>query len=77
MRIDKIDISSLCPLVSEAEFTVMCDVNNPLTGHDGATFTFGPQKGGTKESLSELEKGIFAFIRSNVFAKRTKIVFTV
>lgn len=61
MRIDKIDISSLCPLVSEAEFTVMCDVNNPLTGHDGATFTFGPQKGGTKESLSELEKGMLHY----------------
>jgi glycerate kinase len=53
-----IDISSIHSAVSEAEFTVMCDVNNPLTGPDGATFTFGKQKGGTPEILEELEHGM-------------------
>ena len=36
----------------------MCDVTNPLCGKDGATFTFGKQKGGTPEILDRLEKGM-------------------
>ena len=36
----------------------MCDVTYPLCGKDGATFTFGKQKGGTPEILDRLEKGM-------------------
>ena len=36
----------------------MCDVTNPLTGPDGATYTFGKQKGGTPEILDRLEAGM-------------------
>lgn len=36
----------------------MCDVNNPLTGPNGATYTFGKQKGGTPEVLERLEQGM-------------------
>ena len=36
----------------------MCDVNNPLTGPTGATYTFGKQKGGTPEILDRLEAGM-------------------
>ena len=36
----------------------MCDVTNPLCGKDGATYTFGKQKGGTPEILDRLEKGM-------------------
>ncbi|MGN0157677.1 MAG: glycerate kinase [Brotaphodocola sp.] len=57
-RVADIDISGLHPAVEEAEITVMCDVNNPLTGPDGATYTFGKQKGGTPEILDELETGM-------------------
>ena len=53
-----IDTTGICPAVAEASFTVMCDVNNPLTGPDGATYTFGKQKGGTPEILDELEAGM-------------------
>ena len=56
--IDKIDISCLCPLVKEANFTVMCDVTNPLLGKNGATYVYGPQKGATAEILCELESGM-------------------
>lgn len=48
-------MSGLHPAVAEAEITVMCDVTNPLTGPDGATYTFGKQKGGTPEILDRLE----------------------
>lgn len=58
IHVAKIDMSGLHPAVPETEFTVMCDVNNPLTGPDGATYTFGKQKGGTPEILNELEAGM-------------------
>lgn len=57
-KVADIDVSGLHPAVAEAEITVMCDVNNPLTGPDGATYTFGKQKGGTPEMLDALEKGM-------------------
>ena len=40
-KVADIDMSGLHPAVAEAEITVMCDVTNPLTGPDGATYTFG------------------------------------
>ena len=57
-RIAKMDVSGLDSRVKEAKITVMCDVTNPLCGKDGATYTFGPQKGGTPEILDRLEKGM-------------------
>ena len=56
--VDRIDMSGLDPRLSEVDFTVMCDVQNPLCGPDGATYTFGKQKGGTPEILDELERGM-------------------
>ena len=56
IKIKKIDISGLNPLIKECRFTVMCDVTNPLCGKDGATYTFGRQKGATPEIQDELEK---------------------
>ncbi len=57
-KVADIDMSGMNPAVKEAEITVMCDVTNPLTGPDGATYTFGKQKGGTPEILDELEAGM-------------------
>ncbi len=57
-KVVDIDSTNLHSAVAEAEFTVMCDVNNPLTGPKGATYTFGKQKGGTPEILDELEMGM-------------------
>ena len=58
IRICDIDTSGLDPRVSECRFTVMCDVSNPLCGKNGATHTFGRQKGGTLEIIDELEGGM-------------------
>ena len=58
IRICDIDTSGLDPRVSECRFTVMCDVSNPLCGKNGATHTFGRQKGGTSEIIDELEGGM-------------------
>lgn len=60
-RVADLDVSGMHPAAAEAQFTVMCDVNNPLTGPDGATYTFGKQKGGTPEILDVLEGGMVRY----------------
>ena len=57
-RVRKIDVSGLDPRIREAKITVMCDVTNPLCGPDGATRTFGAQKGADAAALDRLEKGM-------------------
>lgn len=57
-RVAQIDLSGMDARIQNTTFTVMCDVNNPLCGKDGATYTFGPQKGGTPEILDRLERGM-------------------
>ncbi len=63
INIDRIDASRLNPAVFKADIKVMCDVNNPLTGPNGATYIFGPQKGATQEILTQLEAGMKNFAR--------------
>ena len=53
-----IDTSGMHPAVAESDFTVMCDIDNPLLGSHGATYVFGPQKGATPEQLVSLEAGM-------------------
>lgn len=56
-----IDMGGLLPEVKKASFTVICDVTNPLCGEQGATYTYGPQKGGTPEQLRKLEVGMCSY----------------
>ena len=44
--------------LKDIEITLLCDVNNPLLGDDGAARTFGPQKGADKEMVERLETGL-------------------
>ena len=53
-----IDAKEADPRLAECRFTVMCDVENPLTGPDGATYVYGPQKGADEDSLEMLEDGM-------------------
>lgn len=55
IRVKKIDVSGLDQRVKNCRFTVMCDVTNPLCGEQGATYTFGKQKGGTPEILEAVQ----------------------
>ena len=57
-RVDRIDCSQMDPRVQETKITVMCDVTNPLCGPNGATWTFGAQKGATPEIQARLEAGM-------------------
>ena len=60
-RVAAIDISGLDERVKDSKITVMCDVTNPLCGKDGATWTFGKQKGATPEIQEALEKGMCSY----------------
>jgi glycerate kinase len=44
-KLARIDLSGLDRRLAECRIEVACDVTNPLTGKDGASAVFGPQKG--------------------------------
>jgi len=54
-KLHHIDISGLDPRIKKCRFEVACDVTNPLTGKDGASAIFGPQKGATPEMIEQLD----------------------
>ncbi len=60
-RIARIDPTNLDVRLRDTNVTVICDVNNPLTGVRGATRVFGPQKGATPAMLDELEAGMLHY----------------
>ncbi len=57
-KVDKIDVSGLDERICKCSITVMCDVNNPLCGSDGATMTFSAQKGALPDIMNRLEEGM-------------------
>ena len=57
-RLDHIDGSAREPLLDEAELRVACDVQNPLTGREGAAAVYGPQKGATPETVNTLDANL-------------------
>ncbi|WP_318386246.1 glycerate kinase [Enterobacter sp.] len=62
-RLAKIDISELDKRLKTCRIEVACDVINPLTGDDGASAVFGPQKGATPEMIVRLDNGLHHYAR--------------
>lgn len=62
-RVVRLDLAGLDPRVAAADFHLMCDVDNPLTGAHGASAVFGPQKGATPEMVAELDAGMRSYAR--------------
>lgn len=60
-RLERIDLGGLDRRLAGVEIVVASDVDNPLTGREGAAATFGPQKGATAEDVAELEAGLVRF----------------
>ena len=58
-----IDCSHADARLSRTSFTVMCDVDNPLLGPDGAARTFAPQKGADTSCVERLEHGMENYAR--------------
>lgn len=56
--IKRIDLNGLDERLEHTKIIAACDVNNPLTGPNGATYVYGPQKGATDKRLPILEAGM-------------------
>ncbi len=59
--IKHIDTTGLNPAIAHTRFSLLTDVNNQLTGPNGAAAIFGPQKGASPEQVIELERGLENF----------------
>ncbi|WP_370606935.1 glycerate kinase [Citrobacter werkmanii] len=57
----RIDISQLDPRLAGCRIEVACDVTNPLTGKEGASVVFGPQKGATAEMIPRLDRALMHY----------------
>ena len=56
--LESIDLSGLDQRISHCALTVLCDVENPLLGEEGAAKIFGPQKGATEPVIKKLEAAL-------------------
>ncbi len=59
----RIDMSGLDERAIGARFSVACDVSNPLTGPEGASAVYGPQKGATPDLVEQLDAALKNFAR--------------
>lgn len=60
-RIAYIDHSALLPQLSDTRITIACDVDNPLTGLNGAAHIYAPQKGADEVTVARLDGGLEHF----------------
>ncbi|CAG0909083.1 unnamed protein product, partial [Cyprideis torosa] len=44
--------------LADLEVDAVCDVENPLTGRDGASYVYSPQKGGSPSQVALLDRGL-------------------
>lgn len=49
---------SILNRLSAIDFSVICDVSNPLYGKDGAAFVYAKQKGANDDEVDYLDKGL-------------------
>ena len=56
--LDRIDCTGLDPRVACTPIILASDVTNPLTGPDGASAVFGPQKGATPAMVERLDRAL-------------------
>lgn len=60
-NIFEIDTSKFNEIIKDCHFKIACDVNNPLTGANGCSAIYGPQKGATPEIIADMDKWIANF----------------
>lgn len=58
IHIRRIETDGVPHIIKHCEVVVLCDVRNPLTGPNGATYTYALQKGATADDLFLLEEGL-------------------
>jgi glycerate 2-kinase len=57
-ELESIDVSGLDARLDDCEVIVAADVSNSLTGDDGATRVYAPQKGASQDEVERLEKNL-------------------
>lgn len=57
-QLAKIDVSSLDTRLQKVKIKIASDVTNPLTGPQGASWIFGPQKGATTAIIKQLDDAL-------------------
>jgi glycerate kinase len=60
-RLSRIDFDNIDPRIRACRFTAACDVDNPLTGKNGASAVFGPQKGASPVDVMLLDSNLANF----------------
>ena len=60
-RLERIDPAGLDPRWHSVKVMVACDVTNPLTGPQGASAVYGPQKGADEAAVQELDAALANF----------------
>ena len=60
-NLQTVDISNMDSRIKDSKFLVACDVSNPLTGEEGASAVYGPQKGATPEMVRSLDDALSNF----------------
>ncbi|MBV8997575.1 MAG: glycerate kinase [Solirubrobacterales bacterium] len=53
-----LDLTELHPGLAAAHIEVACDVDNPLTGPEGAAAVYGPQKGADPDQVRQLDAAL-------------------
>lgn len=76
VHIEHIDDDALHPALKESEFTIVCDVNNPFCGEQGAAHIFAPQKGATPDEVRALDEGLCHYATLLKKEKGTDITLT-
>ncbi len=66
-EIESIDLSDVSPLIKKANITIMCDIDNPLHGENGAAYIFAPQKGADEITVEYLDDNLIHF--ANIIQK--------
>lgn len=57
-QIVRVDTTDINPKIKNTEFLLASDVTNPLTGPNGASYVFGPQKGADQKTVKELDDNL-------------------
>ena len=57
-QLHNIDLRGIDPRAARVTWRIACDVENPLTGPNGAAAVFGPQKGADAQQIARIEQGL-------------------
>ncbi|NJP37559.1 glycerate kinase [Alkalicoccus luteus] len=60
-KLAAIELEGMDVRLKECRFRIACDVENPLTGPNGASAVYGPQKGAGEEEVALLDRALKQF----------------